>query len=53
MRGGLLASVALMAGPAASPPPPPERPPCPAPAKPRLLEADKPSAAQRHVPGLF
>lgn len=56
MRGVLLATVALIAGPAAPPSPPAERPPCPAGAKdprPHLLQAENPSAAQRHIPGLF
>ena len=68
MRGALLASVALMAGPAVPPAPPtpaeraPATPPCPKPdaakgdskaSGGRLVEADKPTAAQRHFPGLF
>lgn len=58
MRSLLLASVALMAGPAVPPTPPstPERPtaPCKEPAKERRpLDVDKPSDAQRFIPGLF
>lgn len=58
MRSLLLASVALMAGPAVPPkaPPVPERPskPCPEKAKElRPVVPDKPSDAQRFNPGLF
>jgi hypothetical protein len=65
MRGLLLASVALMAGPAVppkAPPPPeqsgPEKPipekPCPErEGEPRPVVTDRPSDAQRFNPGLF
>ena len=56
MRGLLLASAAMMAGPAVPPeaPPKPERPPCAGPGKPlQPVRADKPSDAQRFNPGLF
>jgi hypothetical protein len=58
MRSLLLASVALMAGPAAPPSatPVPERPskPCPEVNKePQPVRPDKPSDAQRFNPGLF
>jgi hypothetical protein len=60
MRGLVLASVALMAGPAVPPkaPPPAEQPgpekPCPKrEGEPRPVAPDKPSDAQRFNPGLF
>jgi hypothetical protein len=56
MRSLLLASVALMAGPAVppkAPPTPPERP-CPErKGEPQPVTPDKPSDAQRFNPGLF
>jgi hypothetical protein len=55
MRGLLLATVALMAGPAVPPkaPPPPEKP-CPErKGEPRPVAPAKPSDAQRFNPGLF
>lgn len=58
MRSLLLASVALMAGPAVPPkaPPPPEQPARPCPERTgdsKPVVADKPSDAQRFNPGLF
>lgn len=47
MRGLLLAAAALVTGSAT----PPKAPSCEA--KPKLVQPDKPSAAQRHNPGLF
>jgi hypothetical protein len=59
MRGLLLASVAMMAGPGVPPKSPP--PPAPVPERPcpedkgelRPVTPDKPSDAQRFNPGLF
>ena len=56
MRGLLLASVAMMAGPTVPPmaPPPADKPPCADQGKaPQPLRPDKPSDAQRFNPGLF
>ena len=56
MRALLLASVAMMAGPAVPPkaPPPADKPPCAERDKgPQPLRPDKPSDAQRFNPGLF
>lgn len=47
MRGLLLAAAVLVTGSAT----PPQAPPCEA--SPRLVQPDKPSAAQRYNPGLF
>ena len=57
MRSLLLASVALMAGPAVppkAPPPEDKRPPCAKPAEGlQPVRPDQPSDAQRFNPGLF
>lgn len=56
MRGLLLASVAMMAGPTVPPKAPPQadKPPCADQGKaPQPLRPDKPSDAQRFNPGLF
>lgn len=56
MRGVLLASVAMMAGPTVPPKAPPaaDKPPCTERDKElRPLRPDKPSDAQRFNPGLF